>query len=159
MLNNNIYQPELLDVKEIGKNFHLFALCYSNVTHVFRQFGLVGEGQFYSDDIFIDMLEIDKSEVQKGFKKLEQQGFIITSKIHSDRRSIATVGFSQFYHHTQRLTEEDDCFDVIIRELNHVVLFSSWDVKKIKNSRWLPAYLDIHQFLLRENALSFCENE
>lgn len=159
MLNNNIYQLDPLEFNKIGKNFPLFAMCHSSVTHNYKGVGLVGGGKIYEDKILEDLLDVDVREITKGFLKLEEQGYIVTSKIFPDKRSIALMGFDKFFHNVDCLEEYDDRFDEIFGELNHIVLYSLWDVKKIQNPRWAYTYLDIHQHMVWGNAITLEESK
>ena len=148
-----------IDLSETGRYFHLFAMCHSNVTHVFKGIGLVGNGQIYEDNILTDLLEVDEDEITRGYMKLEEQGFIVTSKIFDNRRSIATVGFDYFYHPVSCISNYDNRFDEIFGELNDIIINSKWDVSKIKNSSWFPFYLDIHRHHMWDNAITFDESK
>lgn len=152
MLNKNIYLPEPLECKEIGKNFPLFAMCHSGVTHLYKGIGLVGGGRIFKDNALEDLFDVDVSVITKGFQKLEEQGYIITSKKFSQKRSIAVVGFNKYAHEVDCMEEYNNRFDEIFDELDHNILYSLWDVKKIKNSRWMYTYLDIHGHMVWSKA-------
>lgn len=135
-------------LKEAGKDFHLFAMCHSCVTHLYNGIGLVGGGRIFRDKTLEDLFEVDEKEIKKGFLRLEEMGFIVTSKVFSNRRSIATIGFDNFYHPVSCVNQYDDRFDDIFGEINEIVTNSKWDVTKIKNPRWFPVYLEIHHEMM-----------
>lgn len=156
---DSIITVNALEFTQMGKYFNLFAASCANVTKVYLGIGLVGNGLIYKDSIFADMVDLEVEEIEKGFLKLEELGFLVTSKIYSNRRSIAVIGFEKFLQDVDHLEIYDDCFDQIFGELNDIVLNSRWDVTKIKNSNWFQVYLDINRYMLSGNAITFDENK